>query len=51
MDNRIIITFESDNKYLYLSATFGENQLTTKVKLESIEKVTRYVIQMVHSAK
>ena len=51
MDNHVVITFKTDNKYLHLSACVGENQFTTKVKLESIEKVARYIIQMIRSAR
>ena len=51
MNNRFVITFETDEKYLYLSTDFGENQFTTKVCLESIKKVARYVIQMFNSTK
>ena len=51
MNNHYVVTFESDDKYIYLSATFGGNQFTIKLKLESIEKVARYAIQMLHSAK
>ena len=51
VNNRFVITFESDNTYLYLSANFGDNLFTTKVKLESIKKVTCYIMQMLNSAK
>ena len=51
MNNRFVITFETDEKYLYLSTNFSENQFTTKVCLESIKKVARYVIQMFNSTK
>ena len=51
MNNRFVITFESDNTYLYLSANFGDNLFTTKVKLESIKKVTCYIMQMLNSTK
>ena len=51
MKNRFVITLESDNTYLYLSANFGDNLFTTKVKLESIKKVTCYIMQMLNSAK
>lgn len=51
MNNRFVITFETDEKYLHLYTNFGDNQFTTKVKLESIKKVTRYIIQMLNSTK
>ena len=51
MNNRFVMTFETDEKYLYLSTNFGENQFSTKVRLESIKKVAYYIIQMFNSAK
>ena len=51
MDNHVVITFKTDTKYLHLSACVGENQFTAKVKLESIEKVARHIIQMIRSAQ
>ena len=51
MDNRSVITFETDDKYIYLSANFDGNHFTAKVTLESIEKVARYIIQWIHSTK
>ena len=51
MDNHVVITFKTDNKYLHLSACVDENQFTIKVKLESIEKVARYIIQMIRSTR
>lgn len=51
MDNRFVVTFETDEQYLYLSTNFGENQFSTKIRLESIRKVARYIIQMFNSAK